>query len=371
MKEINKYIDAREADIYHMPIQERIDWLINLSKRHSEIYCTPDAYLDRQRYSAKHPTMVMALKCMDGRLHLPYATKTPLGIIRPFRNLGGMFDLGWPYLGEVLYNTVNNAIEDSNRVLILITYHYSKSEKSHGCAGFNYDCEAAIKHALGVKKQIEYIFGHNHQTVYPVICGFETDEDAIILHGENKEVLDLAKNAETSEEFWANKLRTMYPDMPDQVLRDLVPLAQGNIEHIKDIRSSHRNLALDSVHREWIICIGRGFDFLHVPNIALIIGPYSPEMSEPITNAVSIIESNMKKGMIPADGFLLLASAPYTEIGVDRARAELKSRFLCQYASEVIKKTNPAMYKQMIKKTAVLNWHTRDLEVLHLDSGKI
>lgn len=346
-----------------MPIQERIDWLIDLSKRHSETYCTPEAYLARKRYSAKHPTMLMALKCMDGRIHLPYATKTPLGIIKPFRNIGGMFDLGWPYLGEVLYNTVNNAIEDSKRVLIMITYHYSKSDKHRGCAGFNYDCQAAINHVFEVKKQIEYVFGQDHQTVYPVICGFETDEDAMILHGENQETLDLAETNETSKEFWANKLRIMFTDMPDQVLRDLVPLAQGNIAHIKDIRNSHRNLALDSVHREWIICIGRGFDFLHVPNIALIIGPYSPDMSGPITNAVSIIKSNMDKGMIPKDGFLLLASAPYSEIGVDRARAELKSRFLGQYASEVIKKEHPAMHKLMIKKTAILNWHTRNLEV--------
>jgi hypothetical protein len=36
MKEIiNKYINAREADVYNMPIQKRIDWLINLSKKHS------------------------------------------------------------------------------------------------------------------------------------------------------------------------------------------------------------------------------------------------------------------------------------------------------------------------------------------------
>jgi hypothetical protein len=36
----------------------------------------------------------------------------------------------------------------------------------------------------------------------------------------------------------------------------------------------------------------------------------------------------MKAGRIPDDGFLLLASVPYDEIGVDRARVELKSRFL-------------------------------------------
>lgn len=360
---MNKYIDAREADIYAKPIAERIEWLISLSKRHSETYCTPEAYLARQRYSAKHPTLVIVLKCMDGRIHIPYATKTPLGIIQPFRNIGGMFDLGWPYLGEVLYNTVNNAIESSRRVLLLITYHYSKGDKHRGCAGFHHDREASKRHVAGVKEQVEYVFGHDHQTVYPVICGFETDEDAMILHGENKEILDLAESEEASEEFWADKLRTMYPDMPDRILKDLMPLVKGNIEHIKETRNSHRNLDLDTVHREWIICVGRGFDFLHVPNIALIIGPYSPDIGGPIADAVGIIRSNMENGMIPKDGFLLLASAPYSEIGVDRARAELKSRFLSDYASQVINKSYPDMHRLMIKKTAVLNWHTRHLEV--------
>ncbi|HRY82694.1 MAG TPA: carboxysome shell carbonic anhydrase [Candidatus Moranbacteria bacterium] len=363
MKEINKYIDAREANITKKPIKDRIKWLFNLSKHHSEVYCTSEAYLARKRYLAKHPTMVIVLKCMDGRIHIPYATKTPLGIIKPFRNIGGMFNLGWPYLGEVLYNTVNTAINDSRRVLLLITYHYSKGNHNRGCAGFNHDREAAVKHVFEVKKQVEYIFGQDHQTVYPVVCGFETDEDAMIFHGENKKVANLAEIKDTSKEFWINKLREMYPDMPDRILSDMVPLATGNISHIEDIRNSHRNLELDTVHREWIICVGRGFDFLHVPNIALIIGPYSPDIGGPITKAVGIIKSNMEKGMIPKDGFLLLASSPYNEIGVDRARAELKSQFLGDYASEVIKKAYPEMHKLMVKKTAVLNWHTRHLEV--------
>jgi hypothetical protein len=298
---------------------------------------------------------------MDGRIHIPYATKTPLGVIKPFRNLGGMFDLGWPYLGEVLHNTVNQAIESSQRVLLLITYHSSKSDTMRGCAGFDHDREKSEKHVAEIKKQIEYVFGHDHQTVYPVICGFETDEDAMILHGENKQILNLAECEEATVEYWANRLRTLYPDMPERILHDLVPLVKGNIEHVTEVRALNRNLELDTVHREWIVCIGRGFDFLHIPNMALIIGPYSPNLSGPIASAVGIIKSNMSHGRIPKDGFLLLVSAPYNEIGVDKARAELKSNFLSQYASDVIIREHPDMQKLMIKKSAVLDWHTRNL----------
>jgi hypothetical protein len=51
---------------------------------------------------------------------------------------------------------------------------------------------------------------------------------------------------------------------------------------------------------------------------------------------------------------------------VDKARAELKSTFLSQYASDVIIKEHPDMQKLMIKKTAVLNWNTRNLEITEI-----
>ena len=362
MKNINKYIDAREADVHNLPIDERIEWLIDLSKHHSETYCAPEAHLARKRYSAKHPTKVIALKCMDGRIHIPYATKTPLGIVQPFRNLGGMFDLGWPYLGEVLSNTVKEAIEESRRVLILITYHYSKGDEHRGCAGFEYNCEAAKAHVAVIKKQIEHIFGKQHQSVYPLICGFETDEDAILFHGENDEIMNMADSLTLSEDELLNSLQKIYKNMPEQILNDLLPLAKGNIEHIIDVKKAGRNLELDTVHREWMICVGRGFDFLHVPNLALIVGPYSPDLNDPITKAISIIKSNMEKGMISNDGFLLLSSAPYTQIGTDRARAELKSKFLSNYVQNLVKEKFPEMFDVMKVKTSVLNWYTRTLE---------
>ena len=56
------------------------------------------------------------------------------------------------------------------------------------------------------------------------------------------------------------------------------------------------------------------------PNQALIIGPYSPDLADPIGKAAGTLQSNMAAGRTPDDVFLLLASVPYREIGVDRAR---------------------------------------------------
>ncbi len=348
--------------IHNRPIAERIEWLIDLGREHSKRFCTPEAQLARRRYLASHDTALIALKCMDGRIHLPYATRTPPGIIRPFRNLGGIFDLGWPYLGEMLTDAVDTAVADGRRVLIMITYHYSRGAQSRGCAGFDCDLKSAYRHARSIRDQVQSVYGDAHQTVYPLICGFETDLDALVLHGPTGNVLDLAKQTVTDRDTLTSELNSLLPDMPQQVLRDLLPLVEGNIRHVGELR--HRDRQLDIEHHEWVICLGRGFDFLHVPNVALIIGPYSPDLSHPIRQAAGIIRSNMEQERIPDDGFLLLSSSPYDEHGVDRARATLKSRFLAEFAAQVIRDAEPELSRRMIRRTAVLNWQTRRLEPL-------
>jgi hypothetical protein len=349
------------SPVHSRPINDRIDWLMELSRSHSASFCSPENYLARQRYLAEHNTLIIAMKCMDGRIHLPYVTRTPLGIIHPFRNLGGIFHLGWPYLGDMLADTVQEAVNAGRRVLIIITYHYSKGATERGCAGFNCDLDAARAHAFSIRRQVEALFGSGHQTVYPLVCGFETDEDALVLHGRDNQCLDLSTIAPAGAKETEARIAALCPDMPAPVWRDLLPLVHGNIQHITDIRKSNRELNIE--HREWVICIGRGFDFLHVPNVALIIGPYSPDLSHPIRQAAGIINANMESGRIPDDGFLLLSSAPYQEPGTQKARATLKSAFLSEFAANVIHQDFPALAERMVTRSAILSWPERRLEV--------
>ena len=349
-------------DIHSKPIAERIEWLLERSRDYSARFCSPENWLARERYLANHPTAIAVLKCMDGRINIPVATKTPLGILQPFRNLGGMFDLGWPHLGEVLAGYVHRCVRDGRRVLLFITYHFSRGDTHRGCAGFAYDTAAATAHTYRIKTQVESVFGLGHDTVYPLVCGFETDEDALLLHGENGRILDLSTLGTNDGDSLPPQLAELFPDMPQQVRHDLLPLLTGNLAHIAEVRRMQR--AVDIEHREWMICLGRGFDFLHMPNLALIVGPYSPELADPIGKAAGIIEANMRSRRIPDDGFLLLASVPYEEIGVDRARAELKSAFLAGFAAEVIAREQPALAEKMHVRTAVLDWRSRRLELL-------
>lgn len=347
-------------DSYKRPIEERIAWLFDLARRHSDDFVSPESQLARARYLAEHPTAIMALKCMDGRINIPVVTETPRGIVQPFRNLGGMFNLGWPHLGEVLAEHVQGVVRNGRRVLALVTYHFSRGDRERGCAGFQYDTDAARGHTFEIRSQMEHVFGVGHGTVYPVVCGFETDEDALILHGTNGETLAVADFAAVDAPVLRQRLGRLFPDMPEQVCADLMPLVEGNLRHVAQVRRTSRELDIE--HREWMICLGRGFDFLHTPNLALIIGPYSPDLADPIRQAAGIIQANMAAGRIPDDGFLVLASSPYHEPGVDRARAELKARFLSEFAAAVIEEAQPELARRMHVRTAVLDWRSRALE---------
>jgi hypothetical protein len=356
--------------IHTRSISERMRWLTELGAEHSRLFAGPEAYLQRRRYQAEHPTAILAFKCMDGRIHLPYITKTPLGIIMPFRNLGGAFDIGWPHLGELVTHEVLRAVEQGRRVLILVTYHHSAGDPSRGCSGFDYDLLAARASAFAFRRQLESVFGADHQTVYPLVVGIETDEDALTLHGEGGAVIALADEAgsrgdeEGAEDRLTHTLRRTFRDMPAEILRDLLPLVVGNLRHIAEVRRTERSL--DIQHHEWILCVGRGFDFLHVPNTALIVGPYSPNIDEPIVKAARIIQTNMETGRIPDDGLILLASSPYDQVGVDYRRAVEKSRFLSRFAAAVIQAQVPFVHRRMIRKTCVLNWTDRSLEEIEV-----
>ncbi|KAI9002830.1 hypothetical protein DFJ74DRAFT_647273 [Hyaloraphidium curvatum] len=312
--------------VHLLPISSRISWLLDLARSHSAEFCSPDAQLALRRHLALHPTRIVVLGCMDGRINLPVATRSPTGAMLGFRNIGGKFDLGWPGMGATLSEEVGKAADGGSRVLALVTYHYSRGSHARGCAGWGNDTEAAKRHTGRIGGQIGEMFGLRRDAVFPLLCGFETDEDALVLHGSNGDVMDVSTLEEGDRPGIRGRLDALFPDMHPSVRNDLVPLILGNMDHIAELRTTSR--ALDIVHHEWILAVGRGFDFLHVPNQALIVGTYSPDLATPIATAAKIVHGNMASGRVNPDGMLLLAAAPYTGTGVDRARARMKAAFL-------------------------------------------
>lgn len=355
MQEHNSNSEGREV-----LVKDGIQRLIDLNKKHSDRFV--GEHEDRLRYRGEHPTEIAALKCMDGRLHLPVITKTPLGIIQPYRNLGGRFNFGWPFFGDLMSDWVRYGLSRGRNCLLLITYHYSRGDHHRGCAGFGYDTDAARSAAMELRKQFERIYPAR-SVVRAIVCGIETDDDALILHGENNEVVDLAEISEGDRKDVFGMLQRLFPSLGARITGDFLPLVSGNLERIMEVRALRRPMT-DVEHREWIIGVGRGFDWFHRINEALIIGPYSPDLSGPIKTAAMLMKSNIANGRVSTKSDLvLLSSAPYRDAHEKPYMIE-KAKFLSEYAHEVIAREVPEILSQLKRLTVIVDMNTRLFEVI-------
>lgn len=333
--------------------------------RYSGVFCTPAAKKIRGEYREKYPVGKIAFQCMDGRVHMANATGTPLGIITSFRSLGGLFSLGWKSLDDDFNEELEYHRSLQHEVLVFVTYHFSRSNRSFGCAGFKCNIEKAMAASITFKRQIERVYG-SMEAVYPVLIGYETDEDALIIHGTHGEPWDLSREIMIpSEERILKKLATRFDgQMPENVKREFIPLVQGNVAHIAQVRASCRQIR-EIQHNEWIVAPGRGLDWLFVPNMAVIIGMYSYKSDEAVKTAADIIAESMREGRISKeDGFVLLASAAYRDRGgmkgkIDERRACERAREEMQFSKEVFKKYHPRIMKYMHELTVVTDVNTR------------
>lgn len=325
-----------------MPSRKIIDFLVSHNESQVAEYADPEAALIRSQYSEQYPTEIAALTCMDGRLNLPEVTNTPVGIIKTFRNLGGDFDLGWPYFGALVQQWVNGAMSRDHDAIIIAAYHYSKSDTHLGCAGWGCDTNKAKTASMKLRAQCERVLGGGRSTVYPVVIGFETDEDELIIHGKDGGEINMVEELETSESDLAAKLKELFPDMKEQMVNDLLPLLVGNIEHVKDVQKGKRT-TLEASHGEQIMGIGCGLDWLHLHNKALLIGPFSLRFRKPLSEAAGVLLDNLNSGRIPKeDGVVVLISAVYRdEYGTEKNMASEKACSLARMAEETIAERVP------------------------------
>ena len=347
--------------------KEKVDlakFILDRNKTQRAEFCTPGSQLARRLYRAQHPSEILALKCMDGRLNLAVMTNTPPGIIKPYRNIGGKFDLGWPFFGRLMLEDIEYAVSKGRPTIVLSTYHFSKGDIHRGCAGYGYDTEAAKKGAMRLRDQFNTAFGSNHVTVFPLVVGIETDEGGLVFHAEGKGTFDVANHVDANAENIHSELRHMYPAIPEHIIDDLLPLVVGNQKYIKEIRAQKRPV-VDMEHKEQIIAVGRGFDWLHLPNRALMIGPYDPQWENAVAVAGNIVLGNMKAKRIPEkEGALLLVSAPYRSVGADQGVANEKALFLARETERVLKDKVPTIVKKLKILVGTVDLNTRQFHVL-------
>lgn len=331
-------------------------YILDLNRQRSKEFCSPAMQDWLQLYQKHHPTSILAFKCMDGRLNLPVIANMPTGIIQPFRNIGGKFNLGSPYLGRLVLDAKERALSEGHRMLALCTYHFSKDDIYRGCAGHDHDIEAAKSGARDLELQFERIFGKRNPVVSAIVIGIETDEDAIIFHNGNEEQFSIADHEDAADEKIKELLFSLYKSIPEEILNDLLPIALGNRDHVRDIRLQKRPIA-ELVHGENIICVGRGFGWLHIPNKALIIGPYDYAWGDAVQVAGKIVSTNISDGRVPKeDGALLLVVSPYWSLE-ESGLAKEKSRYLLDIAEKEIRTSFPDLKFEIL--VGIVDMQTR------------
>jgi hypothetical protein len=288
--------------------------ILSLNKHQSEEFCAPKAKADRLLYLNQHPTRILSFECMDGRISIPLITGMPVGILRQIRSMGGKFTLGDPYLGNLVFTVEHEAASSGRQTLALSTYHYSKGDEHRGCAGCKYDTGAARENAFALKHEFEKVFDVSNHKIAAIVIRIETDRDTLAFCAEDGKEFKMREHENASDEEILNGLCALYPDLSEQMLHDLLPLALGNREHIK---STKNRPELEIIHNENIICFGRGFDWLHLPNKALIIGPHAYTeafRNEALLVAGKIILNNFKNNeKLREEGALLIISSPFKD----------------------------------------------------------
>jgi hypothetical protein len=316
-------------------------------------------------YVIKHPTKIMVFKCMDGRILFSSFTETPLGSLRNFRNLGGQFDLGWKGLKAAFTSTVQKNHDEGRGCLAIITYHYSKGDVKRGCAGYKYNIKASIDGAMALKKQIKDAYRGVPYHVFPIVVGIETDLESLIFHNgkvDGKAVsVNLAEMRSniTSEEMFG-ELLSLYPYIPGNILADLNPLLMGNMRHIERIRTSNRPIA-DLEHGEWILGVGgaSAYDWLHVPNTALLVGQYNPNIEKPISEALHVIRNSWE----PGKKFLYMSAASYGGNNYE-SLVMPEVRYYARSIRETAEKFYPEMLPDMYLVRALVDSYTQEIKIV-------
>jgi len=350
---------------------KNIDFLLKINKEQSELFSNPLSIKIRELYHQKHPTEILSFGCMDGRLNPSVIADIPLGIIKQFRELGGRFDLGNPYLRILIQDLAENALSQGRSVIIFVTYHFSQSNPHLGCAGFGYDKKLAIEETSKLKMVFDQIFRGGVQTVYPILVGIETDKESLIFHDSlnNQRTFDISEHLFASLEEFASLIKGFYPDLNQQGCLDLLPFFTGNQKYLKE--ELRLSVLPVHTHKEFVLGVGRGFSWINQIDIAFLIGPYRYNFQEAITRASLLLQENLVEGRIPKeDGVLIMASGVYgryKSVEVDRHFAEEGARSMARFTQSVIQNSVPELWPSVNLLVGVVNKNTLGFTPISLE----
>ncbi len=307
--------------------------ILDINTQASEQYIADESA--RLRYWAKHTTFIACIKCMDGRVHFPSMTNTPVGIVKSFRAIGGKFNVWWPSFTGRVTKWTETAIANGSRTVIFVSYHYSESDTHLGCAGWKYDTKAARAHAEELRNDLAYVFG---EELTAIVIGIETDRDILTLHSEKGDLSGEQLIGKSEEEILA-LVGQSFPEMPIDVRKDIVPFLFGNAACVQELTKKPREAHLKN-HNERIIAVGQGFDWLNRQNLALMINDADPNLAESVRVAANLIRKNLETAAA-GDDATIFTNIVYRAPGTDYRQAVARSKGLLAFVKKALQESHP------------------------------
>ncbi|MDO8424917.1 MAG: hypothetical protein Q7T01_00125 [bacterium] len=323
-------------EVTHLP--QIIQRILGMSGEQSLRYIAEIAA--RERHWQRHPTGFACIACMDGRVHLPTITRTAMGLVKPYRAMGGRFEIWWPAFAKRFTNWADAVLRHyGERCCVFVTYHHSASNNRElGCAGWACDTVAARAHAEHLAADINEVY---RDQVYAIVVGIETDRGILNLHGPRGTVTGAMQNG-TSEDHVRMALRETFLGMPPRILEDIIPFVTGNAAYVTEHGPTPRP---DDVlcHQELVIAVGHGFDYwISEANLAVAVDDADPNLDTPIATAAKIVANNLKRAGPKAEA-LLLASVPFERQGTPWNLAVKRAEGLGNFALECILASQPSL----------------------------
>lgn len=339
--------------------------VIALYQKQSELFQQDEA--QRRRYFERHPTFFGCLKCMDGRVEFPSMTKTARGLVKPYRAIGGKFELFWPAFQSSVAFWVKQAITNDAHSCVFVTSHFCSLKHELGCKGWDNDAAAARDHMEKLARQMAEDFGEQLVAIPTTV---DTAFDNLILHGARGDVSGESLHGMGADAVHA-EVRRVFPGMPERVIKDLQPFLLGNAERVAELKANPRSLQ-ELEHGERVIAIGEGFDGLAADNFALMNSDVNPNLDAAVVLAAKMIEKKSGRQLgaqatIFTNIFYgknrgILSSLPRME----KQCAIRRSRGLQEFAQMHIRKHCPDLWEsgRLHFLTAVTREPTRELEVI-------
>ncbi len=343
-----------------------IETVIRRNTAYSNFFIEKKEYRHWYRRPDIHPTAIGVWMCMDGRCSPDVFGMVP-GILEFWRNGGCLFDLGWLGFQPSFKDWYLHARMNGRQCLVVLVDHFSGSDpRKLGCAAHGCDDAAA---RMATWSQVEDLWSDFEEddgtrNLYAIACGLDTDTHTLVFRRrKGGEVFDLATAWDLTERELTEALTEFYAgELPQDIVRDIVPWASGNILYGRNTGAAGRS---PQGHRESVIAVGRGLDWFGM-NEALVIGPFSPDFEEMVAVAAKIVMHNIESEAIsPSRGAVLLAAAPFHphEGKPGRRMAARKAEHLAKGVEKVIRSTVPGLVPYLHCAVGIVDNDTRRLRI--------